>query len=95
MKYGIDLCEKTDCSDEENAIYERMSKQGELPADIIKGDGGYFYKVKPLYNTPEELQEYCTLMQTKYLHTIKNCVVFFTTLAVISLVISFLAVVFA
>ena len=96
LKYDNDLCEEVYCTKEENRIYLEMIKHKQkLPLDILKCDGAEglsdsFYRVVPFKITHEELQEYCLLKQTKYLKTIKKCVVFFTMLTVVSLVATFI-----
>ena len=93
LKYDIGLCQEIDCSEEENRMYLEMLKQKkELPSGIIRrveSNGAklnQFYRVVPLEITPEEMQEYCALKQTKNIQIIKNCVVFFTVLSVLSLI---------
>ena len=93
LKHENDLCLEVDCSEEENQKYKDYE---ELPANIgrredVNGVPSYtkFYKIVPLDISHEEVQEYCALKQTKYLKTIRNCVVFFTALTVVSLLILF------
>ncbi len=97
LKLKLGVCEKLALTKEESRLFASMVKNGEeLPADIMRGEyPEEFFRVVPIYKTYEELQEYCLLHQTKNIRTIKNCVVFFTTIAVISLALSFLSIVFS
>ena len=90
LKYDSGLCREVDCSEEENRAFAELLKQKkDLPADVLRREDenhrNEFYRVVPLEISHEELKEYCILKQTKHLHTIKNCVLFFTVLAVLSL----------
>lgn len=89
------LYQAVDCSEEENYTYLEMLEQGkELPKDVIRridsngAELNQFYRVAPMKMTSEEMQEYIRLKQAKDLHTIRNCVVFFTVLTVIFLVVA-------
>ena len=94
LKYDAGLCREIDCTEEENQKFlEMLKRKEELPFDIARRDengtkSDRFYRVVPLNITAEEIQEYCALRNTKNIQTIKKCVVFFTTLAVISLLIA-------
>ena len=104
LKRDNGLCFEVACSEEENQEYMELIKQKKLlPKEIIRKElsngnaPDRYYKEIPIDISQEELQEYCMLKQTKNINTIKNCVVFFTVLTVISLVrtvISFLPVLF-
>ncbi|MBQ4323136.1 MAG: hypothetical protein IJC19_04275 [Clostridia bacterium] len=92
LKYDEGLCKEIDCTEEENHIFlEMLHKKEKLPIDIIRRTDtngaalNKFFRVVPMEITHEEIQEYYALKQSKNLNIIKNCVVFFTILAVISL----------
>jgi len=99
LQYDLLLRQKIDCSKEDNKKYRELSKQGKpLP------DGVYAYKTdsgEDMYqyytiHIPEELEkedrfEYILLKQYEMIKTIKNCVLFFTVLTIISLVVSLFA----
>ena len=95
--FDVNLLQKIDCSKEDNKKYKQMLKNGEtLPNGVFEykygldNEGtGAFYTIHKPELTPEERLEYITFKQLKMLNTIKNCVVFFTTLTVISMVITF------
>ena len=89
LKYDCGFCVEVDCSEEENQAYLELLKQKKkLPIDVVQRNDNLnkFFRVVPMDISHEELQEYCLLNQTKNLNTIKNCVVFFTILTVISLI---------
>ena len=84
------LGEKEYCTLEENGKLERMSMDGDpLPEDVLCKTWGKFYRIKSHDFSHEEILEYLSLIQTKHTQTIKNCVIFFTILTVINLVLSF------
>ncbi|HBL85330.1 MAG: hypothetical protein A2Y17_01995 [Clostridiales bacterium GWF2_38_85] len=81
------------CSEEKSNEYiEILKNKGKLPPNIRQSseDLNRFYKMAPEEYTTEDLQALLQLQHTQYTRTIKNCLVFITTLVVISLVISLL-----
>lgn len=93
LKHDNGLCQEVLCSEEENRLFLEMLKQKkDLPEDVVRCEESNgakldkFYRVVPFEVTHEEIQEFCMLKQIKYLKTIKNCVVFFTVLTVLSLI---------
>lgn len=99
LQYELQLLQRIDCSKEENKKFKELLKQGqELPNGIYryKTENGeeldLFYTIhKPTELNSEDRMEYILLKQFQQMKTIKNCVLFFTVLTVISLVITFLA----
>ncbi len=99
LQYELQLLQKSDCSKEENKKYKELLKQGQdLPEGIYryKAESGeyldQFYTIhKPTELSSDERMEYILLKQFQQVKTIKNCVLFFTILTVVSLVITFLA----
>ena len=99
-KFGLQS--RTPCTDEENRAYLDIVNSGrELPEGvgrfkIVNGDYlNEFFTVQETDLTKEEQQEYLRFRElemlstsTGYLRTIRNCVVFFTALAVIGFVIA-------
>ena len=77
-------------------MYVDMMRAGRpLPPDVCAGEYASFYQLQETDLSREELAEYlqykqaCDLETIKNnVKTIKNCVVFFTTLTVISLIIA-------
>jgi len=93
LKYESGLCQEIDCTDEENQIFlEMIKRKEELPIDVaqrIETNGAKlnkFYRVLPLKISAEEIQEFCALKNMKNIKIIKNCVLFFTAITVISLI---------
>ena len=96
-RFEMGLLKDIPCSKAENRQYSEMLKAGgKLPEGVLSylyEDGNVssaFYTVQKTDLTDAEISEYFACKQLKLLTTIKNCLVFFTVLAVISLVLGFL-----
>ncbi|MBQ9946745.1 MAG: hypothetical protein IJO91_00010 [Oscillospiraceae bacterium] len=99
---ALGFIDRNICSDEERNEYKKIyDENGILPNGIVADvEDGYvsFYKINNDKNISEEDKEkYVKYHQavnldkiTKDIHTIKNCVVFFTVLSVIGLVAGFI-----
>lgn len=93
-KFQFGLMQKTPCNGLDNKTYRDMVKNGEkLPENVfpyIYDDGSEseteFYIVYEPDLTEAEIAEYLTYKKLEMIRTIKNCAVFFTTLAVIGMV---------
>ena len=99
LKY--DLYEQILCTPEENKLFNELSKQGEkLPDDVYPLDPDWknvnnsdkteFCRLVRPELTQEEITEYLMYKKLDMLKTIKNCVVFFTVLIIIGIILSFL-----
>ena len=96
MQFDIGLLQKIDCSKEDNKKYKKMLKNGEsLPEGVFQymtEDTGYpldtFYTVYKPDLTDAEKQEYILHKQYLDIRTIRRCIVFFTALTVISLLLN-------
>ena len=92
MRFGVKLLQKIDCPDKDSANYRKITKSGaSLPDGIFEDDsteGDTYYSVYNADLSFEEKIEYLLLKKNAYTKTIKNCVVFFTVIAVISLIVS-------
>ena len=94
LRFDMEFLQKIDCSKEENRTYLKMIKNGEtLPDGIYQykdaTTGEYvesFYTIYDTQLTDAEKQEYIQYKELLHIKTIKNCVVFFTVLTVISLI---------
>ena len=95
-KFAYDVMQKIPCSKAENKQYQQILKEGG-----VLPDGVYAYidelgvasttEFHTVYETDlsqQEILEYLTYKKLDFIRTIKNCVVFFTVLTVISLIIS-------
>ena len=98
LKEELLLVQKIDCTKEENKIYREMLKRGEpLPEGVYKyedsigNDDLGFYTLYIPEMSSEETKEYILLKQYTELRTIKRCMIFFTVLTVISIVLSLFA----
>jgi len=97
-KFDFDLLQKIPCTRQENKEYKQLREKGELPKGVYEyqyeggTDSGEFYTIYEPELTPEEIAEYLTYKKLSLLKTIKNCVVFFTVLTIISLAASLLLI---
>lgn len=97
-KFEFGLLQKIPCSKEENKEYQQLLKNGEsLPDGVFAYvyDNGEvsttdFYTVYEPQLTEDEIQEYLMYKQLSMIKTIRNCVLFFVILTIISMVIYFL-----
>lgn len=91
-RYQHNLMQIVPCTEEENQEFEKMLQNGDkLPSGVyVFEDCLEFYRMYESDLTPTEIQEFLAHRQLKYLRTIKNCVVFFTTLTIIGMVASLL-----
>ena len=82
------------CTKEENKVFKDLLKQGQsLPEGVFpyEYDSGIlsdseFYRVVRSDLTQEEIMEYLAYKKLDLLNTIKNCLVFFTTLTIIGII---------
>lgn len=100
-KNQFGLLQRIPCTKEENKEYHEILKNGGvLPEGIYpylnylnESDNNTipfeFYTVLDTDLTESEIEEYLTYKKLDLIKTIKNCVVFFTTLAVIGLIVWF------
>lgn len=95
-RFEYDLLQSIPCSSQENKEYQQLLKDGgTLPEGVFpyvydNGDTSKteFYTVHETDLTESEIKEYLTYKKLGFLRTIKNCVVFFTVLAVIGLILA-------
>ena len=99
LKYTLGILQEADCPDSENEEYRKLLSQGKsLPDGILRrnpdssDEYALFYTIKETKLSKDELSEYIQYKQLRTLMTIKNCVVFFTVLTVISLVCGFISI---
>ena len=93
LKYELGILKEVGCSDSETEEYRKLLSQDmPLPDGILRRDPegsieyASFYKIERTALSKDELIEYMQYKQLKSIITIKKCVVFFTVLAVISLI---------
>ncbi len=99
-KFEFGLLQKIPCSREENKEYESILKNGgSLPEGVrayVYDNGeastNEFYTVYEPELTEAEIREYLTYKQLSLIKTIKNCVVFFTALTVIAMIVYFFVI---
>lgn len=91
LKLVNGIIKKKNCSADECKLYkDKVSLGEELSENIIKdsSDPELFYEICENNLTKEEELEYIRLKQLNHIRIIKNCVVFFTVIAIISLLLS-------
>lgn len=91
LENALGIIQYKPCSMKEDKEYKHMIKSGEkLPENIIKDTNGTpgYYRVIKSDVTDIELDKLIKFRQTTYLKTIKNCVVFFTVLYVLSMLVA-------
>ena len=94
LTYG--LLHKKECTAEETKRYKRIvNEKGILPSNVFpyydyehEGEVTGFYRIVPADLTEEEISEYLKFKKLDMIQTIKNCVLFFTIMTVISIVAS-------
>lgn len=94
IKCRLGMIREIDCSDSENEEYRKLVSQGlPLPKGVMRrnpeGSGEYamYYIVEESPLSREELAEYIQYKQLENIVAIRKCVVFFTVLTIISLII--------
>lgn len=97
-RFEFDLLQKIPCSNQENKEYEKRLKEGgTLPEGVYAYEyesgtsTNEFYTIYETDLTESEIREYLTYKQLSFIRTIKNCVLFFTVLAIITIVYLFIA----
>lgn len=70
---------------EEQKLQEQFDKDGTFPTDVYLKDDVHM-RYEPIDISTEDLQKICALKTYLATNTIKKCVIFFTVLAVLSLV---------
>lgn len=98
LRLKNNLLQKVYCSREESEKYIELLKNNQpLPKGVYQEESdvtGYsqFYTIYEANKemTPEEIEEYFLLKQSSDIRTIRNCVIFFTVLIVIVLIIGFI-----
>ncbi len=98
LEYG--LYQKIPCSKEENREYRKLLKEGKALPDgvyLYEFDNGdsEFYTVYVPEMTEQEINQYLTYKKLDLLSTIKNCVVFFTVITIIGMMVAFLFAAFS
>ncbi|MGN0617973.1 MAG: hypothetical protein ACI4J7_03015 [Ruminiclostridium sp.] len=92
LRFKMKFIQDIECTNEENKKYAEILKNGgQLPEGVFqyKNDEGelidLFYTVYDSGLTNEEKNEYIQYKKLTYIKTIKNCIVFFTAIAAISI----------
>lgn len=101
-RFEFDFLQKIPCNGQENKLYQNLLKNGQaLPEGIYQYVyDGYkstteFYKIYETDLTESERKEYLTYKQLGLIKTIKNCVLFFTSMAITGIVIYIIMMIIA
>lgn len=92
LKTALGIRKETQCSFSENEQYAQLLKEGKpLPEGVVKipdSSDEYpdFCVIIESKLSEDELAEYIQLRQLKNIITIKKCLVFFTTMSIISII---------
>lgn len=91
LKYELGIEEFVYCSPEEQEEFKKLRKENKPLPEGVKIDAvNNFYRYETRL-TPEEIKELLLYRQTKYLRIIKNCVLYFTILSIVALILTILA----
>lgn len=88
-KFLTNLLQKIDCTKEEEKEYENLIKSNKpLPDGVYQynEDTNIFYKLHKPDLTKEEIEEYLNFKVIDYLRSIKNFLMLFSVLSIISLI---------
>ena len=95
-QFEFDLLQKIPCTKEENSAYLTLLKANQpLPEGVYRYEyesgieSDEFYTIYEPELTADEIAEYLTYKKLHMLKTIRNCVVFFAVLTIVSLVLGF------
>jgi hypothetical protein len=92
LLYDLGILIKEPCIEEENEEFSQMETQGrKLPEDVYRyPQSNTYYRMVKADFTEDEITRIIMLKQTQYLRTIKNCLIFFVILTIISFFWAFL-----
>jgi len=89
-KFDNELLQKIECSGEETKEYDRLLREGQpLPENVfhqLEGSVSWFYTFHTPDLTQEEISEYLAYRNLDLLKSIRNCLYFFVTIAVIGII---------
>lgn len=91
LKLKHRILKETTCSEEESKEYAQMLKDGlPLPDGVHEPEfeGCAFFKTEGSELTEQETYQLLALRKLDYLRTIRNCALFFTIGAIISMVVA-------
>lgn len=88
--FELGIKEKQMYTAKENKEYRRMQKEDKpLPEDVHQSKETYqFYRIKQTDLTDEEIDRLLRYRRTLYLRSIKNSMIFFVAISVISIICS-------
>ena len=88
LKFDLDLIQKDYCSKEEAKQYRKMVKARQSLPDGVKSDETGYFRYVEIDLSKENLDNLILYRQTSYLKSIKNSMIFFVFLTIVSLIIS-------
>ncbi|MBQ2719691.1 MAG: hypothetical protein IJF73_06450 [Clostridia bacterium] len=100
LKFSLGISQKVQCSEEKTEEYRKLISEGQALPDGVFCENANdtpeyacFYTVQDAPLTKEELAEYLQYKQLRSIITIKNCVVYFTVISIISLCIALISLI--
>ncbi len=96
MRFELGLTEKVYCDEEEEESLKKMKKEKlPLPDDIKIDEHEYFYRYIDTDLSEQEIKQLILYRQTSYLLSIRNSMIFFVVLTIISIIVSLIIAVIA
>jgi len=83
------ICIRENCSDEENKEYSELFNDYKLPLEVFIDENyteNHFYKISKSDLTDDEIKILIALKQSDNIKTIKNCLVYFVVISVLSII---------
>lgn len=90
IKVELGITQKVYCSKDEEEEFEQLKKANQpLPENVeVDNMGGLHFRYVKTDMSNEEIKELFLYRQTKYLESIKNSMIFFVILTLVSLIFS-------
>jgi len=91
LSFDLDITQQKFCSKEEEKELIKIGKD-KFPSDIKTDINGDYFRYVRANLSENEIKELISYRQTKYLKSIKNSMLFFIVLSVVSILISLISV---
>ena len=92
MRIDLDLTQKAYCDKDETSKFKQMEKENmPLPVDVTKDESGDYFRYVDANLSEQEFNQLIMYRQVLYLRSIKNSMIFFVVLTLLSLFISLIA----
>ncbi len=85
------LTEVVYCQKDEQKEFQKMKKNKvPLPDDVREDDAGCFFRYMDNDLSSEEIKKLLFFRQLSYLKTIRNCLIYFVVLSVLTFIVAFI-----